>query len=426
MNFRSFSSALFATVFLCSPSMALVADPLAVPGGWATGTTGGRGGAVDTATNATEFAAQLKKRGPHIIYVKGSIAGTFYLKQSNVSILGLPGAEIVGSFAAQGYGMDSITRNVIVRNLTVRPEGTCTGDEGEGSCETFGDAFTLKYIRKVWIDHVTIRDGLDGNLDITHGCDSITLSWIKQHYTRTGIAHQFANLIGHSDDNAAEDEGRLRITWHHSWWGTGIRERMPRVRFGKIHLYNNLFNSATANYCIRVAYKADILAESNAFVGTKSPVDLYDNKTFLHGVITMRNNLFKNTTIAAASDTSSTGVSFKPEYPYTPDSPASLESTITSATEGAGANLTWGKVSSIEAARNSAEPGFIRASNGMTTLVNPTAQGISAMVRSIDGRVLVPSVSIAPGAVLELPVAGRPRIVRIETNEGSFSRLLAR
>jgi len=419
-------STILSLLATCGVSMALVANPIDVPGGWATGTTGGRGGTVDTATTATEFAAQLKKAGPHIIYVKGSIAGTFYLKQSNVSILGLPGAEIVGSFAAQGYGMDSITRNVIIRNITVRPEGTCTGDEGAGTCETFGDAFTLKYIRKVWVDHVTIHDGLDGNLDITHGCDSITLSWIKQYYTRTGIAHQFANLIGHSDGNGAEDSGRLCITWHHSWWGDGVRERMPRVRFGKIHMYNNLFASAAANYCIRVAYQANILAESNAFVGTKTPVDLYDVKTFLHGVITLKNNLYKNTTIASATDTSSTGTSFKPTYAYTPDQPASLEASITSATDGAGANLTWGTPSSVNSSRAAGVPEFVRTRDGKTSIANPTAQNLSVSVRSLSGQILTQRFSVAPGASADLPESRGLRLLRIESTEGAVSRVLTR
>ena len=35
----------------------------------------------------------------------------------------------------------------------------------------------------VWFDHDDISDGSDGNLDITHASDYITISWTKFHYS---------------------------------------------------------------------------------------------------------------------------------------------------------------------------------------------------------------------------------------------------
>jgi pectate lyase len=67
------------------------------------------------------------------------------------------------------------------------------------------------------------------------------------------LDHRFSNLVGHSDNNASEDAGRLHVTFHHNWWGQLVHERMPRVRFGRVHVYNNFYNSPGNNYCIRAA-----------------------------------------------------------------------------------------------------------------------------------------------------------------------------
>lgn len=401
---------------------ALTADPLETSpaDGWGAGVTGGTGGTVDTATSTAQFVQLLKKIGPHVIYVKGTMEGTFYLKTGNKSILGLPGAAIVGSFTVHGSSMDSIVRNVVVRNLIIHPAITCTGDSGEGSCETLGDNFTIKYVRRAWFDHLTVHDGLDGNLDITHGCDSITLSWIRQHYTRTGIAHQFANLIGHSDKNGVEDSLRMRITWHHSLWGDGIRERMPRVRFGKVHLYNNVFASSAANYCIRVAYQADILAEGNAFLGTHDPYDLYSAKAiYPAGRIRMRGNLFRDTD----GDTVGTGSSFDPPYAYALTPNAALEALVTSTTNGAGANLTWGRSTGVATRTRPEAPLRLLRRDGRVFASNPGTCEQILSITDARGARIGSDLALAPGGTALLPGSASARFVRARsaTNEATLA-----
>jgi len=419
---QSIFSLLLVLACAAAPSRALQANPLGVPDGWATGTTGGAGGTVDTATTVAEFTALLKKTTPYIIYVQGTMTGTFYLKTSNKSILGLPGAKIVGSLTIEGLSADSIARNIIVRNLEVHPEGTCTGDEGAGSCETFGDNFTLKYVRKVWLDHLTVHDGLDGNLDITHGCDSITLSWIRQHYTRTGIAHQFANLIGHSDKNGVEDSLRLRISWHHSLWGDGIRERMPRVRFGRVHLYSNVFASAAANYCIRLGYQANVLAEGNAFLGTHNPFDLYSAKDiYPAGTILLRRNLFRGTD----GDTVGNGTGFPVPYSYTLADPATLEGLVTPVATGAGANLTWGPA--VSTSRREVPVALrLERREGSLSAVNSGTERQILSIWTSEGRVLAREVPLDPGASYELPHAAGLRVVRSRSSAGEQTFLAPR
>ncbi len=62
---------------------------------------------------------------------------------------------------------------------------------------------------------------------------------------------------------------------------------MPRVRFGQIHIVNNLFDSKQADYCVRGGVEADIFVESNAFIGVRNPVDIGEPSA----KITVKNNI---------------------------------------------------------------------------------------------------------------------------------------
>ena len=115
-----------------------------------------------------------------------------------------------------------------------------------------------KSSKNIWFDHDAISDGSDGNLDITHASDFITISYTKFFYSTkrtdpndTGaVGHRVCNLIGHSDSNSSEDTGHLNVTFHHNWWADNVMERMPRVRFGKVHVFNNLYTAAGNNYAV--------------------------------------------------------------------------------------------------------------------------------------------------------------------------------
>src|SRR5690606_14540775 len=98
--------------------------------------------------------------------------------------------------------------------------------------------------QRVLITHCTIYDCTDGNLDITHGGGSVTVSWCKFYYTRDN-GHNFSNLIGASDT----DYGTYTTTWHHNWWAQGCKQRMMATRFGPCHIYNNYWNSSGNDYC---------------------------------------------------------------------------------------------------------------------------------------------------------------------------------
>jgi pectate lyase len=224
------------------------------------GTTGGSGGATTTVSNATDFEAALNQSVPLVIQVQGSISFGTLDSKPNKTIIGLgSNATISGNLKL------THTSNIIVRNITFD-----TAND---------DLITVQNGQHIWIDHCTFIDAGDGELDITHASDFVTVSWCKFYYTHNS-GHNFVNLIGHDDQNAAEDTGHLRVTWHHNWWSTLCIERMPRVRFGRVHLFDNYLNASignlvTNNYCARAAIGSQLLIENNFFEKVRTPWQVY-------------------------------------------------------------------------------------------------------------------------------------------------------
>ncbi len=282
--------------------------------GWATvgGTVTGGGSATPvTVTTLAALNSAAAGTTPAVIRVSGTITGAVSIG-SNKTIEGAnASATIRGSIRMKG------SANVILRNLNVVGYN-CTD---ASSCESGADAIAVDTgAHHLWFDHLAISDGSDGNLDFTHAADNITVSWCKFFYTGRSGGHQYSNLIGHSDNNASEDTGKLRITFHHNWWANGVRERMPRIRFGQVHLYNNLYTATGNNYCIAPAKGASVLVENNVFSGVSDPLDL----SYGDGVATVRGNLFTS----VSGNTSGRGTAFTPPYAYTLDAASTVEAAV--------------------------------------------------------------------------------------------------
>ncbi len=204
---------------------------------------------------------------------------------SNVTLVGVgDDARVVG---ASLRIRDA--HNVIVRNLTLSDAYDCfpqwdAGDSG-GNWNSAYDNLSVWTSTSVWVDHNTFDDGdhpatsldtvygrpfevHDGLLDVTHGSDLVTMSWNWfQHHDKTDI-------IG-SSDSRTQDRGQHRVTQHHNRW-TDIGQRAPRVRFGDVHVYNNLYEQTDATtaasspgspffqYFWGAGRESSIVAESNA------------------------------------------------------------------------------------------------------------------------------------------------------------------
>ena len=176
---------------------------------------------------------------------------------SNKTLFGLGDARILNG-TLDISGVD----NVIVRNITFEDsydmfpmwDGT---DGAEGNWNSEYDLIAIKGSTHVWIDHSAFSDGVrpddtsgeifgklvqhhDGLVDITNGADLVTLT------ANRFFDHDKTHLIG-SSDKREEDRGHLRVTLAGNWYDN-LRQRLPRVRFGRVHVFGNLYTpSASAS-----------------------------------------------------------------------------------------------------------------------------------------------------------------------------------
>jgi pectate lyase len=292
--------------------------------GWATqagGTTGGAGGPSVTVSNWNDFRTQAQTAGARTILVNGMLSGSGTVEvTANKTIRGVGANSGVSGTTINIEDMQPA--NVIIQNMNIR------GVPGT-------DAIQIENATHIWIDHNTMSstieddvDFYDGMIDITHAGDYITISWniVRNHWKNS--------LVGHSDGNAGEDVGHLRITYHHNWFDHTF-ERSPRVRFGEtVHVFNNYYanvNNTTASYAIASTMNAGVLVEGNVFENVQqacwSASGYADSDP---GRLVARNNALTN------SGPCETNGSVAPiPYPYTAENVATVKGSVM-ANAGAG------------------------------------------------------------------------------------------
>ena len=294
-------------------------EPAATPVGWASvpdhglsGTTGGFGGEVidvDLAVHPPDLLENaLSGVTPRIVRFSGRYNGELRIG-SHKTLIGLPGAAIAGDVHLSGVV------NVIVRNVTVIGQN-CVGDP---ECRSGEDAVSVNGgAHHIWFDHMDVSDGSDGNLDITQGSDYVTVSNTKFWYSGTTRNHRFSNLIGSADDSPI-DEGKLRVTFHRNHWANYAQQRMPRTRYGLIHVFNNLYAATENDYCINAGFQASLLVENNVFRGVQDP-----HSVGTGGNLLARGNAYEN----VEGEPEVTGVAFEPPYEYSLAPTAGLAAAI--------------------------------------------------------------------------------------------------
>jgi pectate lyase len=252
--------------------------------GWATqggGTTGGAGGSTVTVTSLAALNSAVSSTAPMIVRVSGNFTCNGDVRvASNKTILGVGSTS---GLTGCGLNMSDVS-NVIVRNMRISFVPASSGN---------GDAIHVDNATRLWIDHNELfsdtnngTDFYDGLLDMTHAADFITVSWNHLH------DHIKCSLVGHSDNNASEDAGHLRITYHHNRFD-GCDSRNPRVRFGNpVHVYNNYYNNI-GDYGIASTMSGGVIVEGNYFENTEDPFHLGEGSSD-PGTLVARNNVFVN------------------------------------------------------------------------------------------------------------------------------------
>ncbi|MCC2546616.1 hypothetical protein LJY25_09190 [Hymenobacter sp. BT175] len=310
--------------------------------GWASqgGVTNGGGTATPTVvTTYDQLKAAITNTAVKVVQVNGTITipsggRISFQDQSNKTLFGTAGAKLVSADQGQSTsGIINVKRcsNIVIRNLIF---------EGPGAYDVDGwDNATIDACTRVWIDHCEFRDGVDGNLDFKNASDFITVSWTKFAYLKAPRAggpggsndHRFSNLIG-SSDTSTGDRGKLSVTFARCWWAQGCVARMPRVRFGKVHVVNNLFGSSVSTSGVMGGFEANLLVQNNVFENMNRPIDLMDNRST---AVQVTGNIFTNVT----GNTAGNGkTAFTPPYTLSVLIASSVKAAVTAST-GAGATL---------------------------------------------------------------------------------------
>jgi pectate lyase len=295
-----------------SLSLAVDAEPI----GWATlagGTTGGQGGQVVTVMNKADFITAISDDIPRIIQVVGTIHGDYNIPNvgSNKTIVGIGYDAMFVGFSVKVTDLD----NVIVRNMTF-----------QGAMPQ--DGLICRRATHLWIDHCTFLDAGDGLLDFSDQCDYVTVSWCKFYYTGKINPHRLSCLVGSTDDNP-DDVGKLNITWHHNWWGNYADQRMPRIRYGQNHVFNNYYSCTGNYYCIGGSWGFKALVENNYFDHVNNPMkDAGDVHSGISGTFTTEIKSVGNIFDGCTGEQATYGNAFVPAYPYTLDPAANIPTIV--------------------------------------------------------------------------------------------------
>jgi pectate lyase len=186
------------------------------------------------------------------------VSGTINLSsnlniQSNKTIDGR-GADI--TLTNSGPWIDNGVENIVIHNIKV--------------VGTWDDNIHLNNnVKKIWIDHVYMATPGDESIGISTSNSTsqsprdITVSWCK--FDKSG----FGALVGGSPSYTNNVD--ITLTMHHNFYNA-VRERAPRMSYGKAHLYNNyIYNWAWTGAVS--TQTAQVASENNIYEDGSNTMD---------------------------------------------------------------------------------------------------------------------------------------------------------
>ncbi|KAF9664962.1 hypothetical protein SADUNF_Sadunf16G0072900 [Salix dunnii] len=198
--------------------------------------------ALDDGPGSLRDACRKKEPLWIVFEVSGIIQLRSYLNVSSYKTIDGRGQRI--KLTGKGLRLKEC-EHVIICNL-----------EFEGGRGPDVDGIQIKPNSKhIWIDRCSLRDYDDGLIDITRESTDITIS--RCHFAQ----HDKTMLIG-ADPTHVGDRC-IRVTIHHCFFD-GTRQRHPRVRFGKVHLYNNYIRN-WGIYAVCASVESQIYSQCNIY-----------------------------------------------------------------------------------------------------------------------------------------------------------------
>ncbi|KAG8388669.1 hypothetical protein BUALT_Bualt02G0149400 [Buddleja alternifolia] len=167
-----------------------------------------------------------------------------------------------------GFTLQYIS-NVIIHNIRIHDIKVGNGGLVRDSITHYGyrsrsdgDGISLFGATNIWIDHVSLSKCYDGLIDAIEASTAITIS--NCHFAN----HNEVMLFGASDSYS--DDKIMQITLAFNHFGRGLMQRMPRVRWGFVHVVNNDY-TRWQMYAIGGSQHPTILSQGNRFMAPDNP-----------------------------------------------------------------------------------------------------------------------------------------------------------
>ncbi|KAK7317520.1 hypothetical protein RJT34_01833 [Clitoria ternatea] len=259
----------------CDPNWAKDRQKLAsCVQGFGRNTVGGKGGPFYVVTDSSDSELVNLKPGTlrHAVTRDGPLWITFgrsmfirlqqeLIVSSNKTIDGR-GVDI---YIADGAGITiQFVKNVIIHgvkifNIHAGNGGMIRDSEAHYGLRTRsdGDGISVFGSSNVWIDHVSMRKCQDGLIDVIYGSTAVTIS--NSHFTD----HNEVMLFGASDSHTQDKIMQITLAFNH--FGKRLVQRMPRCRWGFIHVVNNDYTHWEM-YAIGGSKGPTIICEGNRFI----------------------------------------------------------------------------------------------------------------------------------------------------------------
>ena len=316
----------------------------------------------------SKYKTLLESDDPAIIKISGTISTegqTNPLLSVKVNIGS--NKTIYGDPSNQGrlrnIGIVIKGENVIVRNMIFGEVVSWDKPVKSGA----DDAFSLNEASHIWVDHCEFqshlepqnldgskitsgdyysteekwaKDFYDGLFDVKNGSSWITISncYFHDHWKACLCASGDTKADKNTRTGASDTD--MRITFFNNYW-KDINARQPMLRYGKAHIFNSYFLSASETGSmfrqstgINCRAGSEIYIDNNAFENIKTPIGFYnDVEATRTGYWVNKDNTFTNCT----NDVEASSTSYEPPYTWTP---MKADAAKTYVQEHAGAKLT--------------------------------------------------------------------------------------
>ncbi|MEN3324680.1 T9SS type A sorting domain-containing protein [Mariniflexile soesokkakense] len=293
------------------------------------GTTGGTGGTTVTPTTLEELRQYVENAStPYIIRINKEFntgVQTWVDVDGGIVASGTPGAiettfgailKVGSNKTLIGIGDQAFLNriglviqcqsNIIIRNIKFTMKYVPATRDGEykildtDGVTTLGDPDCIgiqadkdsipepqRISQHIWIDHcefynenITNKDRYDGLVDNKNNTQHLTISWNYFH------DHSKALLSGSGNS----DNYNRTITFHHNYFARIDGSRLPLLRFGQHHYFNNYMEDCPGDG-VNLRINTNAYIEQNYFKNAKKPIF---GKLSENGQGKLIDNIFEN------------------------------------------------------------------------------------------------------------------------------------